>query len=51
MKTKVRRPLLLVVIAQAAHSIEEYTFRLYEIFAPARFVNSLLSAKLARGLL
>jgi hypothetical protein len=34
---------LLLVIAQTAHSIEEYVFRLYDVFAPARFVSGLIS--------
>jgi hypothetical protein len=40
---------LLLVLAQAAHSIEEYATRLYDIFAPARFVSGLVSADLATG--
>jgi len=42
---------LLLIIAQAAHSIEEYVTRLYEVFAPARFVSSLISNDLAFGFL
>ena len=34
---------LLLILAQAAHSIEEYVSKLYEVFAPARFVSSLVS--------
>jgi len=30
---------LLLVLAQGAHSIEEYITRLYAVFAPARFVS------------
>ena len=33
----------------AAHSIEEYTTRLYDVFPPARFVSSLVSDDLATG--
>lgn len=40
---------LLLVIAQAAHSVEEYIFRLYDVFAPARYVASLVSDDLATG--
>lgn len=40
---------LLLILAQAAHSIEEYVARLYEVFAPARFVSSLVSNDLALG--
>ena len=42
---------LFLILAQAAHSIEEYVTRLYEVFAPARFVSSLLSNDLAIGFL
>ena len=40
-----------LILAQAAHSIEEYVARLYEVFAPARFVSSLVSQDLALGFL
>jgi hypothetical protein len=40
---------LLLVIAQAAHSVEEYVTRLFEVFAPARFVSGLVSEDLALG--
>ena len=42
---------LFLILAQAAHSVEEYVTRLYEVFAPARFVSSLLSNDLAIGFL
>jgi uncharacterized protein with HXXEE motif len=42
---------LFLILAQAAHSIEEYATRLYEVFAPARFVSSLVSNDLALGFL
>src|SRR5262245_43341415 len=35
---------LALVLAQAAHSIEEYRTRLYDVFPPARFVSGLVSA-------
>jgi Protein of unknown function with HXXEE motif len=38
-----------LVVAQAAHSIEEYAFRLYDTFPPARFVTGLVSVDRARG--
>src|SRR5580698_5717719 len=38
-----------LVVAQAAHSIEEYIGRLYEVFPPARFVSGLISQNLQRG--
>lgn len=40
---------LLLVIAQAAHSVEEYVTRLFEVFAPATFVSGLVSEDLAMG--
>jgi hypothetical protein len=40
---------LLLVIVQAAHSVEEYVTRLFEVFAPARFVSGLVSEDLALG--
>jgi hypothetical protein len=40
---------LLLLALQAAHSIEEYATALYEVFAPARFVASLVSEDLAVG--
>jgi Protein of unknown function with HXXEE motif len=40
-----------LIAAQAAHSTEEYVTRLYEIFAPARFVSSLVSSNLSMGFL
>jgi Protein of unknown function with HXXEE motif len=40
---------VLLVIAQAAHSVEEYVTRLFEVFAPARFVSGLVSEDPALG--
>jgi hypothetical protein len=34
---------LAVILAQAAHSIEEYIFRLSDVLAPARYIASLFS--------
>lgn len=42
---------LFLILAQGAHSIEEYVTKLYEVFAPARFVSSLVSNHLALGFL
>jgi hypothetical protein len=42
---------LLLVVAQAAHSVEEYVTRLYEVFPAARFVSSLVSTDLSAGFL
>jgi Protein of unknown function with HXXEE motif len=44
-----RLAFLALVLAQAAHSIEEYSTRLYDVFAPARFVSSLFSSDLRVG--
>ena len=38
-----------LILAQAAHSVEEYVGRLWESFAPARFVSGLVSADLEVG--
>jgi hypothetical protein len=46
---KARFGFLALVIAQAVHSIEEYVFRLYDVFAPARFVSGLISTDLRTG--
>ena len=47
--SRIRRAFLFLVIAQAAHSIEEYLFRLFDVFGPARFVSGLVSDNLATG--
>jgi hypothetical protein len=49
MNHKIRSLFLALVIAQAAHSIEEYAFHLYDVFAPARFVSSVISGDLRTG--
>lgn len=46
---KGRAAFLALILAQTAHSIEEYAFRLYDVLAPARFVAGLFSSDLARG--
>jgi hypothetical protein len=38
-----------LVLAQAAHSMEEYVGRLWESFPPARFLSGLISQDLERG--
>lgn len=40
---------LALVLVQALHSLEEYAFRLYEVFPPARLVSGLFSHDLERG--
>jgi Protein of unknown function with HXXEE motif len=42
---------LCLILSQGAHSIEEYVTKLYEVFAAARFVSSLVSQNLALGFL
>ena len=49
MDPRSRAAFLILIVAQAAHSIEEYVFRLFDVFAPARFVSGLVSSDLARG--
>ena len=34
---------LILVLLQAAHSVEEYVGRLWEVFAPARYLTGLIS--------
>jgi len=38
-----------LVLAQTAHSVEEYAGHLWESFPPARFLTSLVSSDLERG--
>jgi len=40
---------LLLILAQAAHSIEQRAAGLYEVFAPARFLSELVSGDLGVG--
>ena len=40
---------LALIATQAAHSVEEYFGRLYEVFPPARAVSGLISQDLERG--
>jgi uncharacterized protein with HXXEE motif len=42
---------LALVTTQALHSVEEYAFRLYDVFPPARFVSGLISDNRERGFL
>ena len=49
MDTRSQFTFLALVLAQGAHSAEEYAFRLYDVFAPARFVSGLFSSDLSRG--
>jgi hypothetical protein len=47
MQPRAKRAFALLILAQAAHSIEEYVFRLFDVFAPARWVSGLFSTNLA----
>jgi hypothetical protein len=49
MDSRSRAAFLALIVAQAAHSIEEYVFRLFDVLAPARFISGLLSRDLAQG--
>ena len=49
MEPRAQRAFALLILAQAAHSIEEYLFRLFDVFAPARWVSSLFGTNLALG--
>lgn len=44
MTPRARMAFLALVVAQAGHSIEEYSTRLYDLLAPARYVSGLVSA-------
>ena len=49
MDARSRSIFLALILTQAAHSVEEYAFGLYETFTPARLVSSLISRDLATG--
>ena len=49
MERRYRLAFLFLILAQAAHSIEEYATQLYVVFPPARFVSSLVSNDLSLG--
>lgn len=49
MKPRIQHLFLGLILSQAAHSIEEYVFRLYDVLAPARWISSVLSSNLALG--
>jgi Protein of unknown function with HXXEE motif len=46
---RTQRAFVLLILAQAAHSLEEYVTRLYDVFPPARFLSSLFSDDLRTG--
>jgi hypothetical protein len=43
MDSRIRVIFLALVVTQIAHSVEEYVFRFYEVFPPARFLNDLVA--------
>ena len=45
----IRHLFVALILVQAGHSIEEYLFRLYEVFGPARWISGLFSSDLAAG--
>ena len=45
----VQRLFLALIVVQCLHSIEEYVTKLYEVFAPARYVSGLLTIDLRLG--
>jgi hypothetical protein len=49
MEPRAQRAFALLIFSQAVHSIEEYVFRLFDVFAPARWVSGLFSENLAFG--
>jgi len=49
MRRRARLVFLLLILVQAAHSVEEYATRLYEVFAPATFLSGLVSSNLSLG--
>lgn len=49
MDSRSRAAFGLLIVAQTAHSVEEYVFRLFDVFGPARFVSGLFSNNPAMG--
>lgn len=49
MELRVQYIFLALILAQAAHSVEEYAFRLYDVLAPARYVSSLFGVDRQTG--
>ena len=49
MDSRSRFAFLILIMVQAMHSVEEYVFKLYDVFAPARFVSGLVSDNLQTG--
>lgn len=51
MNTRIKMTFLLLVIIQAFHSVEEYYGKLWEVFAPAKFICNLISSNPRTGFL
>ena len=49
MQVSTQTGFLLLIVSQALHSIEEYSYSLWEVFAPAQFVSGLFSDDLTIG--
>lgn len=49
MRLERSRLFLGLAISQAAHSVEEFYFRLFDVFVPARYLSGLISENLAFG--
>lgn len=49
MNVRIKAVFLVLVILQALHSVEEYTGKLWEVFAPARLMSGLASANYEKG--
>jgi hypothetical protein len=49
MNKKIKIGFLLLVLTQAAHSVEECYGRLWEVYAPAKFITSLVSNDHEKG--
>lgn len=49
MQSRTKFTFLLLILAQVAHSVEEYVFRLHDVWEPARFVSLMLSNDLNTG--
>ena len=51
MNSRIRLIFLLLIIAQAFHAVEEYFGRLWEVYAPAKFICNLISSNPRTGFL
>ena len=49
MNRRIRITFLLIVLVQGLHSIEEFIGKLWEVYAPARFLSGLVSSDLQNG--